>query len=408
MLSNSLSTDPTEPLEHILVDPDPDGSPCPEVLRDRVMVDAIHDGNHVPAHFMIDADQVPIDRAGLEERFRRERDWGAELVARCLASALHVPGYWRVNTARVLLDFGRFPGITPKSADHMNRFAINYPFSERLSHAQKTDLLENQYDRISEGMDRAIRDKQLKVAIHTYDERSPSASRRPAVSILTRSHGHAQGFGIPVQLYDPAFPHELAEFTADRLLRARIGLTLEEAAVRVAHNYPYSLPEGSVEVRAQVWFFFDWVRRHYEAIHPTAAGSPREMVWDMLMDTNLRSAQSETLRSYLHMYRKPPGGVRQRFRDARDEYARIVRFIDANRDALVDRYLNSSIRPSSILLEVRKDLIWNFDRQGMPLGPREEDARFLARHIAAAIRDYLCTDRPAKEGAMRETDPRYH
>ena len=42
------------------------------------------------------------------------------------------------------------------------------------------------------------------------------------------------------------------------------------------------------------------------------------------------------------------------------EYERISAFIDANRTGLVDRYRNAVDRPSSLLIEVRKDLVWDF------------------------------------------------
>ena len=39
-----------------------------------------------------------------------ERDWGASMVAGEIASFLGLPGHYSVNVARVLMDFGRFPG----------------------------------------------------------------------------------------------------------------------------------------------------------------------------------------------------------------------------------------------------------------------------------------------------------
>ena len=55
----------------------------------------------------------------------------------------------------------------------------------------------------------------------------------------------------------------MAEFTVDQILRDRISLTLEKG-IPVAHNYPYLLPEGSIEVRHQVWRFFKWLQTHFE------------------------------------------------------------------------------------------------------------------------------------------------
>ena len=414
LLPVDLCADGGPAIERVPIEPDPEGSSCPPAFRNRLLVDVIHDGNVLPARFLRDADGSPIaDPEALHTDYVSERDWGAELIAAHLASALHLHDYVRVNRARVLLDFGRFPGITPPSADFMRRFAINYPFSTALDYVQKKVLLEAHYDRISEGMDAAIRDKLVKIAIHTYDEHNANRTRRPPVSILTRSLGHQKDFGMPVGLFDPAFPDVLAEFTADRILRSRLALTLEEAAIHAADNYPYALPEGSVEVRSQVWFFFRHVQLAYEAAfgpdpeRDRNRPSPRSIVWDMLLDTNLRSADSEALRSYLHMYRHPPAGLEAMFDRARAEYERIVAFIGLEDGALVNNYRNSVDRPSSILIEVRKDLVWRFD-EGRPIGPRADDARLIARILANAVRTYLIADRPAKAIALAQRDARYH
>lgn len=417
LLPTRLSTEDIEPFERVEVPDDPGGSECPADFRERIMVDVIHDGAHVPARFLT-GPGGPAISAQLPSGYVSERDWGAESVAASLASALHIGAYYRVNIARVLLDFGRFPGITPRAADHMHRFAINYPFSELLTHDQKRDLLEAYYDRISEGMDAAIQDRLIKVAIHTYDERNATTTRRPAVSILTRSYGHQELLESPVQLFDPHFPPELAEVTADRILRARMALTLEEAAIHVADNYPYSLPEGSVEVRAQVWSFFDYVRKRFEKEHPPALStrrgrrgddlSPRDRVWAMLLDTNLRSAQSESLRSYLHMFRRPPSGLGDVFREARQEYERIGAFIRGDGGAVVQGWRTAVDRPSAILVEIRKDLVWNFAPDGEPLGPRVDDARLIARLLARSIQSYVIADRAAKAKAMLTRDRRFH
>ena len=234
------------------------------------MVDVIHDGNVLPTEFSTDAfGQALLGDSKLPQTFIEERDWGAELVASKLASALHLNEYFRVTTARALLDFGRFPGITTADADHLNRYAINFPFSQGLSHVQKRKLLRTHYDVISEGMDQAIRGKQLKIAIHTYDKRNPSKFERPAVSILTRPLGHQHLSCRPFPHFDPAFPAKVIEYTADRLLRSRIAQTLEEASIHTADNFPYSLPEGSVEVRAQVWYFSSMPEKPIRALpHP--------------------------------------------------------------------------------------------------------------------------------------------
>lgn len=413
LLDREISTRGQALCEQVAVEPDPDGSPCPERDRAHVLVDVIHDGNHLPEEFLHDEQgRALLSDELLPRRFVEERDWGAELVAACLASALHLGDYFRVNVARALLDFGRFPGITPPAADHMHRHAINTPFSQVLSHAQKARLLEVCYDGLSTAFDAVISDKRLKIAIHTYDEHNPTASRRPAVSLLTRSYGHQHGHPSPLQVFDPLFPAELAEFTADPILRSRIALALEEAAIHTADNYPYSLPDGSVEVRAQVWYFFQHLRRHYESFYPvtrygTPEGpTPRDRVWDMLLDTNLRSARSDSLRGYLHLFRRPPTGQEAHFLRARGEYERVCAHLAEHRDEIVTRYRNALDRPNSILVEVRKDLVWHFEG-GRPIGPRLEDARLIGRTLATAIQTYLTRDRAARQRALVERDPRF-
>ncbi len=95
------------------------------------------------------------------------------------------------------------------------------------------------------------------------------------------------------------------------------------------------------------------------------------------------------------MFRKPPPGDEALFRAAREEYERINAFIAREQDVLVDQYRDALYRPSTILIEIRKDLIWNFE-SGVPTGPREDNAQFIARKIAVAIQQYLDLDRPTK------------
>ena len=115
----------------------------------------------------------------------------------------------------------------------------------------------------------------------------------------------------------------------------------------------------------------------------------------MLFDTNLRSAESQALRSYLHMYRRAPEGDEELFKAAREEYERVSEFLRRNRDHLVKTYRDADYRPSTILVEVRKDLVFNFEN-GMPTEPRWDNARIIARKIALAIEQYLSLDKPTK------------
>lgn len=367
-------------------------------LNDRVMIDVIHDGANIPPDYLVDGQGRKIAESNFYESFVVERDWGASLVAQRVAMRLGLEGYHRVTTARCLLDFGRFPGITREGASHLRRFAINHPFSQWLGFGQCTRLLSEHYDGISAGMDRAIEGKQLKLAIHTYDRFNANGTERPHVSLITRALGVQENHELPYGVFDPLFPAVLSEFTVDRILRDRISLTLETNGVPVAHNYPYLLPEGSPEVRHQVWSFFHWLQKRFEASFPNTVGDPAyRLVWRMVGDTNLRSAEASSLRSYLHLYRRPRGEDAARFSAAERAYRHIQRFLEDDHSALVRDYRYEPTRAMSMGLEVRKDLIWQFDEFGFPARPAPERAFFIADRIADAILVYFAEDRPRAE-----------
>lgn len=383
----------------------------PAAFRDRIMVDAIHDGDLIPPEFLIDHRGRPIDPALFRSHYELDRDWGAGLVAARLAGALGLPGWYKVNVARVLMDYGRFPGITTAGADYLRRFAINYPFSGWMSHDQKRRLLEDYYDRCSNRMDAAVHGKLIKIACHTYDRHNASGTVRPHVSLVTRSLAYQTDSRMPTGVFDPLYPDFLAEFTADRILTDRISLDLEKGGIPVAHNYPYCLPEGSIEVRAQVWYFFAYVRERFEKAYPDTINDPAfHMVWNMLLDTNLRSTDSDALRSYLHLYRQPPQAREEEFRHARIAYERVKSFIEADDRRLVQDYRYWDERPSTLGVEVRKDLVWEFSGAERPVRPRREVAWRIAEGIAAAVLHYLRVDRPERVSralALGRIDPWY-
>ncbi|MCC6133528.1 MAG: hypothetical protein IT186_26650 [Acidobacteria bacterium] len=400
----------------------PSGEPMgeiPEAFRGRILVDAIHDGSRIPPEYLVREDGSSIAPGEIRSHFELDRDWGASLVASRLAGALGLDGYYRVNVARVLMDYGRFPGSTTAGADYLSRFAINYPFSEWLSHDARRRLLEEQYDACSRGMEDATRGKKIKIACHTYDRKNPSGTLRPHVSLVTRSLAYQRDSRMPVGVFDPLYPDVLAEFTADRVLTDRISLDLEKRGIPVAHNYPYCLPEGSIEVRAQVWYFFDFVRRRFEAERPETVSDPAfRAVWEMLLDTNRRSAESDTLRSYIHFFRRPPSGLEDMFHRVRRAYDEVRKKIESNDRQIVTEYRYSEERLSTIAIEVRKDLVWEFSEEDRPVRPRPEVAGRIAEAIAAAVLRYLAEDLSERKssdvtlefleppGAEREPPPR--
>jgi hypothetical protein len=363
--------------------------------RDRVMVDVIHDGNYIPPEFLVDRDGNDIPRRAWWDTYVAERDWGAEMVASALVARLGLGGYHRVNIARGLLDFGRFPGSTALGADHMQRYAIDRPFSLLLGPRQKRDLLELYYDRISNAIEDAVSSKHIKIAIHTYDDRDrDTGATRPQMSVITRSHGMDRRYGGPVAAFDELYPEKLGEFTADPVLRDRISLTLQKTGIFVEPNYPYSLPEGSLEVRSQVWSFFDFLRRLFEQDQPETAGEPEyQRVWAMLQDTNLRSVECGALRGYIHQYRYPPDRDEILYHRAVKAYASIVRFLRQDQQDIISLYRRSPTRLSSLAIEVRKDLLWELDDRSEPIRPLPERAAEIADVLARSIGTYLERDR---------------
>lgn len=365
----------------------------PDDAKKKIAIDVIHDGNVIPGELLVDERGGPIQEEAFWDYYVMERDWGSGLVARELARHLGLGGYWSVQIARAVMDFGRFPGITPKNADHLGRHAINYPFSEILGFEQKQRILEHYYDSISERYNAIVEHAQVKIAIHTYDTYNKSGTLRPPVSMLTRCVGYQSGSEMPFDVFDPLYPDILGEFTCDRILRDRMSLTLERAGLHTEHNYPYLLPDGSVEVRSQVWSFFRFARQEFEAAHPGSREDPAfEQVWQMLLDTNLRSSESEALRSYLHAFRRVPTDREAEFAAARRAYGEISRFLARDDHALVMRYRYSRARPSALGIEVRKDLVFEFDSQRRPVAPKPREARKIASIIARAIKIYFTKD----------------
>ena len=366
----------------------------PKELCDIISIDVIHDGVYIPPAFLENYKGAPFDKKHVQRRFVIERDWGANLVAEDISKHLGLAGFTTVRTARCLLDFGRFPGSTRDGATHLGRFAINTPFSQWLDYDQKRTLLEEHYDVISNTMEEQLRGKLLKIAIHTYDPYNESGTERPHVSLVTRTIGYQLESRMPFGVFDPLYPDILAEFTVDRVLRDRISLTLEKNRIPVAHNYPYLLPEGSTEVRHLVWRFFSWLQSRFESVYPETMGDPAyERVWEMLQDTNLRSAQAGELRSVLHMHRRPPAETSGLYEYIIDAYRNIYFFVNQDNKKIVTEYRNSPDRCMSLGIEVRKDLVWKFDEKGIPIEPQPDFALKISKKIAKAISIYMQEDR---------------
>ena len=386
------------PLEHIRVTPTGDLQ-LPEHLRKRVAVFAVHDGQAIPKRFRVRADGTQIvDPLELEREFVRMRDWGANVVAHEIAAALGAPSYMSCRVARVLVDFNRFPGSTPpNNTDALDALAIPELFGAALTHAEKTDLLDNFYDPISKTIEGFVEDSLIGLAVHTYDEQHhTSANKRAHISIINLALSYQRDAQLPYGVFDPMYPDHLAESTCSRILRDRMSLNLERSGFRVTHNHPYALPDGSIEMRSQVWHFFRYLRRRFEAEFPESVGdSAYARVFDMLTDTNLRRADAGELRAFLHRFRRMPEDRREALERCVDAYNRVHNYVQHS--SVVKDYRRNPQRPSSVGLEVRKDLVCSFDEEtGLPLPTSPEQrkvARQVAQAIAGSIRTYFETDR---------------
>ena len=276
------------------------------------------------------------------------------------------------------------------------------------------------------------------LTIHTYDKLNyPARTKRPPISLIHTPIGYHRNKTMPFGVFDPLYPDELAESTADRELVARLALAFESlgeqdykrflggswdgSRFRVAFNHPYYMPDGSLEVRAQVWHFFDWLKTAFEKGSPSSCDEAAfKLVWKMLMDTNLRKSDTVALRGFLHMYRDPPEGsllyydeaaggptVEQvRAADVMDAYKAIEAFVKKDGHEAVRRYRRSDGRLNALTLEVRKDLLWRFQEspwsdEGRPVARTDPDAlrvgniNFIAEVLAGALSGYFTDGKDA-------------
>ncbi len=380
--------------ERIEVTPDPDAT-CPPEYRDRIVICTLHDGSCLPAAIAHSPNLARAFGDGtLFSHFAGMRDWGANVVAERLAARLGLPCWHRINVARVVMDFNRFPGSSPGHAEPLERLAISGLLAERLNHVEKRHILEQWYDAVSGALEEAIGDALIVVGVHTYDAFNDTRTSRPAVSLLSRSHSYQRDSRLPYLTFDPLFPDELAESSVKRILRDRVALTLEKSGIHVEHNYPYCLPDGSLEIRCQPWFFFRRLRDEFEAEWPETRADPAYgAVWAMLLNTNHRSSASRALSGYLHRYVTAHRGDEAHFDRARAAYEAITRF-QLDRPEIAHEYRMSADRTSALCVEVRKDLLSDF-LNGVPVGaPHHEMADKVAAGIARGLTTYLVHDRP--------------
>lgn len=393
------------PVEQVEVPAPMEGdTPLPAELAEHVAILVIHDGAYIPPDFLVDGRGDRIPYSLFRPAYVRERDWGAALVAGRLAQALGLKSFTNVNIARVLMDFGRFPGRTDPSSNHMTRYAISHPFSQLLGGDQARAVLENYYDAISTALEPTLAGCRLFLAVHTYDREGNDGVLRPQCSVISRAMEGYGASGVPFRAFDPMFPVLMGEFTCDRVLRDRLSLTLEKAGLPTAHDYPYLLPEGSLEVRSQVWFFFDALHTAFVKRFPHTAGEEAyTRVWSLLMDTNLRSTETVGLRGYLHLFRRAPAGEEELYRACQRAYDHVRDFLDERDQSFLHEYRFSPARPSSLGVEIRKDLVFTFDERGNPVKPCLGTIDHVATTMATALETYFRVDR--KERLPVQIDP---
>ena len=394
--------EPLGPDVHPLEDPFvevPSNGPVDSDLDRQVLIDTVHDGHVVPEAILPLSDQAWSD---FRDCYGDERDWGSHYVATSVARHLGLSGYKRVLLARPLLDFNRFAGINELPLGHDHRDAIFPPMSGHLDRRRTRILLEQGYDRIDDRMESWIEGRQVKLSVHTYRPSNEIGTERPAVSLITQSVAYDRQTDLRQASFYEFYPRQLVEFTADRMLTYRIATYLERGFVPTGLNSPYMLPEGAVELRAQVWLFVRFLRERYERDGrcPVAPGTREyEAIWNMLGNTNRRSAEAISLREQLHGSARVPRSQDLDFGLLQDVYDDIRRYLRENGGRIVWDYRFSPDRMSTIIVEVRRDFILRMEavegrmRPTQVHGGRVDE---IGERIASAIRDYLRDDLPLR------------
>ncbi|KAA3606080.1 MAG: hypothetical protein DWQ01_17955 [Planctomycetota bacterium] len=382
-------------------------------LDAKLFLHTVHDGNWVPEFLS------GLDRKEFASSFRHERDWGANRVAESLALKLGVSGFHHVLIARSVFDFGRFPGVSQAEDDHLTRLAIRPDLARELRRQDRAEALRrilDLYNDISQTYEgfhrRRLQDPDIgqrplvSLALHTYDEWNPSGTRRPAVSLIFRPTSYQEQAKLRHGLFDPLYPDELAEFTADRNLAHRMALALGRRYIPAGMNFPYTLPEGSLEMRTQVWLFFRYLRHHYQPgpRAEEAGEAAQEAVWKMLFNTNRGHMETQVLWSYLHEFKRIPEGftLENGVRPSQAEavYQDIQLFLRDRRPDLIPNYRYTTHRPSSLAIEVRKDWLFEGFHDGEEFkgqSLREDRLQDLTDALAEALRHYLDQDLPERE-----------
>ncbi len=420
-------------------------------LRDAsILIDTIHDGYLIPPGVEAEYARDRSFQAEFHRTFNDERDLGAFNVCFALAAFLGLDRFYRVTVARNLLDFGRFPGVSPPEEAHLDRLSIFGPLAPYLVQHGLVDGVLEIYDSISAEIESAIeatiegdlerrareegaglpfrredlvgsldhaRHHFLRIAVHTFDPKAAGEyGKRPEVALVHRSRSIEEEGRVPRGAYSGFLPERLLAFTADRLLKAAVTTSLEAAWVPEFSDYPYKLPDGSVEMRMQIWLWYRYLRACFER-HQTAAKleklkmkdkaielvtpgkkesdwkTPYELFWMALSNPNQRHLYTRIIHGFLN-HRTFPHELPAAQLDPEDLQELLGEVSDFYRDhkgEVARRYRYGGARPSTIVVEVRKDIA--VDPEG--------SARVGAA-IAAGVRDYYETWLPKKSAAAAE------
>jgi hypothetical protein len=161
------------------------------------------------------------------------------------------------------------------------------------------------------------------------------------------------------------------------------------------------LPEGAVELRAQVWLFVRFLRERYEQSERALHRGTREYeaIWNMLGNTNRRSAEATSLREQLHGSARVPRSQDLDADKLREIYDDIRAFLRESNGRIVWDYRFSPDRMSAIIVEVRRDFILRMEPVNghlRPVSVHEERVAEIGGRIADAVRAYLAEDLPLR------------
>ncbi len=360
---------------------------------DPICLFTLHDGDVIPSNALGPHTELIAARSELTAAHIRRRDWGANLVARELAEVLGLACRAHVPLARVLLDAGRFPGVSSSGVPPAARRAVSPPLADLITGEIKHHIIVEYYDEIARGLARWLKRAQIILDVRTYTPDQPGCGASSSIEIITRRMRYPAHEQPPGTVFDPLFPSALFGPNCNRslMLQAVVNQAPDARAARLDHAY--YMPEGSVEIRVQVWAFFRFLRRRFtEAFPKTHHDVAFRKTWAMLLDITRRSLDAELLRGYLHSYREAPPDQQTLFVDARRAYAKIGRFLDLHEDTLVHGYRFSTERPSCITVEVGKDLFYDLDTERGTTRRRDDatdNARTVAQSIAPLVLEHL-------------------